>query len=91
MKSGANLLRLEVGEVKEGMLADLCLIDLTLPEMSPCHNLISNLVYSANGSAVNTTIVDGKVPMRDRKVEGEASIREEAIRTTESLFNRAKK
>lgn len=90
-KVGANLLRLEAGEVKEGMLADLCLIDLTLPEMSPCHNLISNLVYSANGSAVNTTIVDGKVLMRDRKVEGEASIREEAIRTTESLFNRAKK
>ena len=52
-----------------GRLADLCLVRLDIPEMTPCHNFISNLVYSANGSAVDTTIIDGKILMRavDRK------------------------
>lgn len=90
-KVGAEILGLEAGEVKEGMLADLLLINLSLPEMTPCHNLISNLVYSANGSAVDTMIVNGKVLMQGRHVEGEEQILEEARKVTSDLFNRSKK
>ncbi|MDO5036635.1 MAG: amidohydrolase [Porphyromonas sp.] len=90
-KTGADILGIEAGVIEEGALADLCLLDLTIPEMTPCHNLVSNVVYSANGSAVDTVIVDGKILMRGRKVEGEEEIRREAIEVTEDLFRRSRK
>lgn len=73
-KVGAEILGLEAGEIKEGKLADLCLIDLNRPEMVPVHNLISNLVYSASGSFVDTVIVDGRILMQDGYVPGEEEI-----------------
>lgn len=89
-KTGADILGIETGELREGAIADICLVDLSLPELTPCHNLTSNLVYAANGSCVDTTIVDGKVLMRGRIVPNEAAIRSEAIRVGEDLFKRSK-
>lgn len=88
---GADILGIEAGAVEVGKLADLALLDLDIPEMTPCHNLVSNVVNSANGSAVNTLLVDGKVLMRDRKVPGEETILAEAREYTEKLFNKSKK
>ena len=34
----------------------------------PNNNLIAGLSYSANGSEVETVIIDGKVTMEDRKI-----------------------
>jgi 5-methylthioadenosine/S-adenosylhomocysteine deaminase len=72
--NGAKTLRLDAGIIAEGKLADLLLIDVKHPAMIPNHDLISNLVYSANGSVVNTMICDGKIVMQDRKVEGELEV-----------------
>jgi len=47
-------------------------------ELTPNHNLTSNIVYSANGSCVDTVICDGRILMAGRKVEGEEEIRERA-------------
>lgn len=73
---GAKLLRTGGGIVAEGYVADLCLIDTTLPEMTPMHNLTSNLVYSAHGNCVKTTIINGNIVMEDRVVKGEEEIKE---------------
>lgn len=89
--SGANILRVDAGAIQVGKLADLVLLDLDIPEMTPCHNLISNAVYSANGSAVDTMIVDGKVLMKGRKVPGEEQIMQEAREVAKDLFRRSKK
>lgn len=51
----------ECGMVKLGMDADLILVDFTKPHLMPCHNVISNLVYAANGRDVALTMVRGKV------------------------------
>jgi len=51
----------ECGMLKVGMDADLVLVDFTRPHLMPCHNVISNLVYSARGSDVALTMVRGKV------------------------------
>lgn len=85
---GAKALGINAGEIKEGKLADVVLIDLKKHELTPGFNLISDLVYSANGSCVDTTIVDGKILMQSRKVEGEEKILEEARKTAEELVNR---
>ena len=38
-------LRLDAGRLKKGALADIVLLDLRRPELTPMHNLASNLVY----------------------------------------------
>ena len=57
-------------------LADLCLVDLDIPAFTPNHNFVSNLVYAANGSCIDTVICDGKILMQDKKVPGEEEIME---------------
>lgn len=43
-------------------------MDLNTPSLTPRNNLIAGLSYSANGSEVETVIIDGKIVMEDRKV-----------------------
>ncbi|MBT2292214.1 amidohydrolase [Paenibacillus albidus] len=61
-------LQQEVGTLEVGRKADLILISLNKPHLQPVHNLESLLVYSANGADVDTTIVNGKVLMRARRL-----------------------
>lgn len=58
----------EIGTLESGKKADLILIDLDQPHLYPCHDLIANLIYSAQGADVKTTIIDGQIVMRDRQV-----------------------
>ena len=54
-----------LGLIKEGYLADLILVRMDVPHMSPCHDLEGNLVYSTQGSDVCMTMVNGKVLYRN--------------------------
>jgi len=65
------------GRVAVGEPADFLLVRLDAPEMSPGH-LVPNLVYAASGSVVDATVVDGRVLMRDRRVDDEEEIRAKA-------------
>ncbi len=49
------------GMLKEGMDADIVLVDFTAPHLMPCHNVLSGLVFSAKGGDVAMTMVRGKV------------------------------
>ncbi|OYT55207.1 MAG: hypothetical protein B6U72_00200 [Candidatus Altiarchaeales archaeon ex4484_2] len=75
---GASSLRIKAGKIEEGKLADIVLVDLKKAALTPQHNLISNLVYSANGSCVDTVICNGRILMREGRVEGEEEILENA-------------
>lgn len=57
--------RADTGALKEGMKADLIVLDISGPHMCPVHNLLNNLVYSASGSDVVLTVVDGKTLYKD--------------------------
>ncbi|WP_145318063.1 amidohydrolase [Paenibacillus xylanexedens] len=69
-RGSANLLGLqhEVGVLEEGRKADLILIDLAKPHLQPVHEIESLLAYSVNGADVDTTIVNGQILMRGRKL-----------------------
>jgi len=69
---------IDAGEIAEGKLADLLLVDMRRPEMVPNHNFVSNIVYSASGSCVDTTICDGKILMQAGKVEGQEKVLDKA-------------
>lgn len=57
-----------VGRIAPGRRADIVLVDLTGPHTQPVHDLAATLVHSARSSDVRTTIVDGRVLMRDREL-----------------------
>lgn len=87
-EQGASIFGLKTGRIAEGYLADLCLVDLNLPAFTPNFNFVSNLVYAANGSCIDTVICDGKVLMQDRKVPGEEEILERSAQIAFNLMAR---
>ena len=60
----------EIGSIEVGKRGDIILLDGTSPNLHPLlpGNIVSNIVYSANAGDVKTTICDGRVLMRERKV-----------------------
>ena len=58
----------EIGILKAGKKADIIVIDLNRPHLIPMYNPYSHLVYSATGSDVITTIIDGKIIMENREL-----------------------
>lgn len=66
---GAAACRLEkVGRIAQGWRADLVVVDLTAPHMSPHHDILSLLVYSARPEDVRAVVVDGRPVMVDREL-----------------------
>ena len=43
-------------------------MNLNTPSLTPRNNLLAGLSYSANGSEVETVIIDGKITMENRRV-----------------------
>ena len=68
---GAEALGLEneIGSIEVGKKADIILIDTNSANMVPdSSSLSSNVIYSANGSNVDTTICNGKILMENKKL-----------------------
>ncbi|MFH1470142.1 MAG: amidohydrolase family protein [Candidatus Micrarchaeota archaeon] len=88
--NGAKALGFDSGSLEEGKLADIITLDLNSPSLNPQHNLISNLVYSENGSSVRDVIIDGKIVMQNRKmlVFDEKFVIEKARKTAGDLVSR---
>ncbi|PBC64347.1 hydrolase [Streptomyces sp. Tue6028] len=57
-----------IGSLAPGRRADIVLVDLTGPHTQPVHDLAATLVHSARSADVRTTVVDGRVLMRDRRL-----------------------
>ncbi|MFF9203366.1 amidohydrolase [Streptomyces sp. NPDC014986] len=57
-----------IGSIAPGRRADIVLVDLTGPHTQPVHDLAATLVHSARSADVRTTVVDGRVLMRDREL-----------------------
>lgn len=57
--------RHDCGDIKEGYRADLVVLDIDTPWMQPCDDRAGALVYSAQGSDVVLTMVDGCVVYKD--------------------------
>ena len=69
--SGARAVGLEdeIGSLETGKRADVIVIDLNAPQLWPMHHIPNALVYQAYGSEIETTIIDGRVVMRDRELQ----------------------
>jgi len=89
---GARALRLEesIGSLEVGKKADIILVNLEEPHLTPIHDPYANIVYSASGSDIDTVIIDGEVVMEGREVKtlDEAEILEKAEKKAQDLLSR---
>ena len=67
---GARALSMEgaIGSLEIGKRADLIAVSISAARQTPLYNPVSHLVYTTRGDDVRTTIVNGKVLMKDRRV-----------------------
>ena len=91
--NGARALGLqkEIGSIEIGKKADMILVRLKEPHLMPIISPLSNLVYAAEGSDVDTAIIDGKIIMENRVVKtlDESKILKQAIERGEKLLERS--
>ncbi|MEM2104546.1 MAG: amidohydrolase [Candidatus Bathyarchaeia archaeon] len=58
----------EIGSIETGKKADLAIINMAKPHLSPVHNEVSHLVYAAKSMDVETVIINGKIVMENRQL-----------------------
>lgn len=77
----------DIGKLQAGFKADITLFDTNSAAWFPRHNLVSQLVYAANASSVDTVICDGKVIMENKELKtlDEERILFEAQRSADRL------
>ena len=85
---GAAAFNIDAGVIAEGKKADMVLIDLNTPMMIADHDMISNLVYAADSSCVDTVICNGKILMQNRTVPGEKEIIAQARACARTLLKK---
>ena len=90
-QGSADLLGLDSGRIEAGANADLAVVDLDAPHLTPEHDLVSHLAYAARGSDVRHTVCDGQVLLRDREVQvfDEDAVRKRASERARELIDRA--
>ena len=78
-RQGARAIRRanDLGQLKVGAAADLCLLDLDTHAFTPLNDLQRQLVYCEDGSSVRTTIVNGEVVFEQGRV---TTLDEKALR-----------
>jgi len=58
----------EIGSLETGKRADVLVVSMSSARQTPMYDPVSHLVYVTHGDDVRTTIVNGRVLMRDRRV-----------------------
>lgn len=81
------------GSLEAGKKADIIIIGLNKPHLTPLYNEYSHLVYAACGADVDTVIINGKIVMENRRLltinENEVmqAVREIAVNIKKSFSN----
>ena len=90
---GARALGLasDIGSLEAGKRADVIVVDMNQTHANPKPDVMSALVYATQAADVRTTIIDGRLVMRDRKLLtlDEARVIENANREAKDLRRRA--
>lgn len=89
-QGSADCIGFESGRIEPGAPADLAVVSLDRPHLTPPHDLVSHLAYAATGADVRHTVCDGQVLMRDRELLtlDEDRVCEEATKRADDLIAR---
>ena len=58
----------EIGSLEPGKKADLIVLDMNQPHLTPVYNPVSHLVYAARGADVIHSVIGGRLVMRQRSL-----------------------
>lgn len=58
----------QIGSLAPGKKADMIVIDLNQPHLTPLYNVPSHLVYAARGGDVLHSVIDGRIVMQNRQL-----------------------
>jgi 5-methylthioadenosine/S-adenosylhomocysteine deaminase len=69
-QGGATVLgaEAEIGSIAVGKKADLIMLDMDQPHLTPVYNPVSHLVYAAGGGDVLHSVINGQLVMRDQQL-----------------------
>ncbi len=94
-QNGASALGIPAGALEPGRLADIILINLRTPRLTPVvlgkySNILSHLVFAAHGDDVDTSIINGRIVMENRKLKtvDEGEVITKATESCNSLLSR---
>ena len=83
----------ELGSLEPGKKADIVLLDLSHAHLTPHPNVVSAIVYQAQGFEVDTVVCNGKIIMENRRVHGiddlYPNLIEQSNQMSEEIFERA--
>jgi 5-methylthioadenosine/S-adenosylhomocysteine deaminase len=67
---GARVLGMDhlIGSIEAGKQADIIILDMNQPHLTPLYNPYSQLVYAARGTDVKTSVIHGKIVMENRQL-----------------------
>lgn len=85
-RNGAEAMGINSGIIEVGKNADFILVDLYDTKSWPNNDPIANLVYTANGTNVHTTVIDGKLVMYNKKLLTYDKTR--ILKDTEAIYRR---
>ena len=83
--NAGKALGLEIGEIREGALADLLIVDTENYNFLSPGTFEANLIYSAHSDCIDSVICNGEFIMRSRVVPGEKEILAEARKVINKL------
>jgi 5-methylthioadenosine/S-adenosylhomocysteine deaminase len=92
--NGAKALGMdEIGSIEVGKKADIILVGIDKPNLTPMTNPASHLVYAAKGSDVETVIIDGSIIMQDKNLRtlDESQVIKFAVEQAKDLLKKAGK
>ncbi|MCX7884931.1 MAG: amidohydrolase [Caloramator sp.] len=59
----------ELGSIEENKKADIIIVDMNKPHFYPIHDVVSSMVYTAQGSDVETVIINGNIVMENYEIK----------------------
>lgn len=88
--NGAKALGYNAGFISKGALADLIIVDVNKPHLTPFYDINSHIVYAAGAQDVRTSIINGKLLMDNYSLLNidESKILDNARKTSEALISR---
>jgi 5-methylthioadenosine/S-adenosylhomocysteine deaminase len=84
--NAAKALGINSGRIEAGALADILIVDIDDYQFLSPAGFLANFVYSAHSHCIESVICNGKFIMRDRVVEGEKEIIENARKQMNRLW-----
>ncbi len=83
--NGARALGLDCGEIREGALADIILVDTESSFFLSDAPFMANFIYSSHSDCIDSVMCNGRFVMRNRTIEGEKEILKNAREAMERL------